>query len=431
MTQVRYSAYLRMWLLTALLVIGAITTINLVVDPYGVYGLIRIEGFNSVKVRAQQRGWLSKSHNLARVGPRSLILGNSRAEVGFDPSHPGWPADGRPAYNYALPGVGLSASLDQLDYALRTAPIRTVVLGLDFRDFTFDASRVKPQTRKEPVHNADDGQPREWVRRMGDLADTLLSLGALGDSMRTVLGQRNRFATRITELGFNPLLDYIPIAREIGYRAIFDQKNSEYARAFTREGKDVFVPGSQESPEFDTLRAFLARCRKAGVRLHIVVYPYHAHIQELFRSAGLWNSFEDWKRKVTQIVNDDAAAAGPASQFPLWDFSGYSPFATEEVAAPGDLRSEMRWYWEGGHFKKELGDLALDKVLGHGDPRRVVEGEFGTLLTAANLEAHLASIRAQRERYATSHQKDLAYLARLVEAAKRPTIKQSDSAEPQ
>jgi hypothetical protein len=65
---------------------------------------------------------------------------------------------------------------------------------------------------------------------------------------------------------------------------------------------------------------------------------------ELFRATGLWNAFEDWKRKVTQIANEEAAASGAAQPFPLWDFSGYNPATIEDVPAPGDLKSEMWWY---------------------------------------------------------------------------------------
>src|SRR4051812_34416928 len=109
-------AYLKYWLLTALIAICAISSVNYIVDPFGMNGLVSLDGFNKIKVRAQQRGLLSKSHTLARVMPRSLILGNSRAEIGFNPNYPGWPADTQPVYNFALPGVGISANLRQLDY---------------------------------------------------------------------------------------------------------------------------------------------------------------------------------------------------------------------------------------------------------------------------------------------------------------------------
>ncbi len=415
---VPHFAYIRVWLLTALATICAVCAINLVIDPYGVYGLVRLDGFNNVKVRAQQRGLLSKSYNLVRVGPKSLVLGNSRAEIGFDPDHPGWPADAKPVYNFALPGAGLSSNLQQLDYALRDTQIKTVVLGLDFLDFTFDANKTNLAIRADALRYIAALPTFEWARRAGDYIETLVSLDTLGDSIRTVLEQRNPYATSVTELGFNPLLDYNSLARDLGFRALFDKKNMENARAYIRGGKDIFLPGSQDSPDFDTLRALLARCRKANVGLHLIVYPYHAHTLELFRAAGLWNAFEDWKRRVVQLADEEAVTSGSAQPFSLWDFSGYNPFTIEEVPVPGDLHSEMRWYWEAGHFKKELGDVVLDKVLGYLDSRRGVQNDFGILLTAKNVEAHLSHIRLERDRYAMSHQNELAGLHRLVESSR-------------
>jgi len=81
------------------------------------------------------------------------------------------------------------------------------------------------------------------------------------------------------------------------------------------------------------------------------------------------------------LTYEEATASGSARPFLLWDFSGCHSVTIEDVPASGDLRSEMRWYWEAGHFKKELGDLVLDKVLDHPDPQRKVPAGFGTLLT--------------------------------------------------
>jgi hypothetical protein len=410
-------AYLRNWLLTALLVIGVISVINLLVDPYRVFGIVVLDGFNSVKVRAQQRGLLSKSYTLARIKPKSVILGNSRSEVGFDPSHSAWPTDARPVYNFALPGVGLSTHARQLEDAFRTTKIKTVVLGLEFLDFTFDAGKLKLANHAIPTPGT--APSRGWTKRMADYVESLLSLDTLGDSIRTVFGQHNPFATRITALGFNPLLDYIPIARELGYRALFNQKDRDNARAYVRSGKDIFVPGTRDSPDFDTLRKLLARCRSENVTLYLIIYPYHAHTMELFRAAGLWDAFEHWKRRVAQIVDEEALMSGSAQSFPLWDFSGYNPATIEEVPAPGDLLSDMRWYWEAGHFKKELGDLVLDKVLGHRDSQRKALQDFGTLLTAANVEAHLAHIRSERERYAMGHEAEVDRLNQAVEESRK------------
>jgi len=168
-------------------------------------------------------------------------------------------------------GAGLVLNLRNLDYALQTSSIKTVVLGLDFRDFTFDVS--KPGILEGSVQSASTPAPFEWARRASDYAEILLSLDTLGDSIRTILGQRNRFAASVSELGVNPLLDYLQIAKESGYRTLLDQRNAENARAYLRGGKDIFVSGSRDSHDFSTLRVLIERCRKADVRLHLIIYP--------------------------------------------------------------------------------------------------------------------------------------------------------------
>ena len=72
--------------------------------------------------------------------PASLVLGNSRAEIGFDPESPAWPESARPVFNLALPGAGIAAVADELAEALRSTSPRLVVVGLDFLDFRVDPS---------------------------------------------------------------------------------------------------------------------------------------------------------------------------------------------------------------------------------------------------------------------------------------------------
>jgi hypothetical protein len=59
----------------------------------------------------------------------------------------------------------------------------------------------------------------------------------------------------------------------------------------------------------------------------------------------------------------------------------------------------MRWHWEPGHFKKELGDLVLDRILDVPAPADTPVEDFGIKLTPANIESHLAGVRSHRDRY--------------------------------
>ena len=110
--------YLTQWFLATALILLAVAAINVVVDPYGIFRLVDRTGFNSVKPAAASRGPMAKAYQVLRVQPKTLILGNSRAEVGLDPNHPAWPQAARPVYNAALPGTGTATSLRYLQHVL-------------------------------------------------------------------------------------------------------------------------------------------------------------------------------------------------------------------------------------------------------------------------------------------------------------------------
>jgi len=61
----------------------------------------------------------------------------------------------------------------------------------------------------------------------------------------------------------------------------------------------------------------------------------------------------------------------------------------------------MRWYWEAGHFKKQLGDLVLDRILGEALPAEA--SDFGIDLVPGTVETRIAgcrvSLAAMRQRF--------------------------------
>ena len=83
----------------------------------------------------------------------------------------------------------------------------------------------------------------------------------------------------------------------------------------------------------------------------------------------------------------------------------------------------MRWYWESSHFKKELGDLVLDRLFNYHEPGRNVPEDFGVPITAENIEVHLAQLREQQKRYSETHPQEVAeveYLAKITERLRAP-----------
>ena len=86
-----------------------------------------------------------------------------------------------------------------------------------------------------------------------------------------------------------------------------------------------------------------------------MIYPYHAQLLLLFQETGLWLAFEDWKRLLVRTIDEERAAGRLRGEVTLWDFSGISEPTTETIPMPKDRTTELRWYWEGGHFKAALG----------------------------------------------------------------------------
>lgn len=116
-------------------------------------------------------------------------------------------------------------------------------------------------------------------------------------------------------------------------------------------------------------------------------------------------------------VNEEEAALAGKAPFPLWDFSGFNSLTTEEVPALGDTETRMKWYWESSHYKKELGDLVLDRVLDYSSPNRKVPADFGVLLDSKMLEAHLNQVRIDRDVWRKSHPEDVKEIADMAAKA--------------
>ena len=73
------SRYLRTLAISTLSILGLVALFNWLVDPYGIFRVISLDGFNRIKSQAGQRAEMYKRTGAERVRPHALILGNSRA----------------------------------------------------------------------------------------------------------------------------------------------------------------------------------------------------------------------------------------------------------------------------------------------------------------------------------------------------------------
>ena len=350
-----------------------------IVDPYNLYGVVRRENFNAVKPGLERYQSQIKHEHALRLQPRFIILGNSRAEIGFDPRAAAFGPLHGDGYNMGIPGTGMATAVSQFtQLAQAGVKPRTVIVGLEFIDF------LKPAVAPPPRTEAPSGHVPGFWR-----FDTLFSLASVKDAVKTPLIQHDRAAFIIVPSGLNPAQDYAAQAVRDGYYKVFKFRAQKSAARFVKQSKTEFADG-----DFQVLHDFLLAMSATQADIKLVVYPYHAQMLTLFENAGLWPLFEQWKQ---QLVQEVAAVKkeNPSASISVTDFSGFGPYNCEPIPTQQQRHASTRWYWEAGHFKKALGDLVMQRVmtLKDGAPD---DGQFGMPLSSVTLAANRARIAAER-----------------------------------
>jgi hypothetical protein len=372
-------------LLTAAGVVAALAVV-VAVDPYGLYRLVQRPGFNQVKPQLKRYQQEIKTELALAAKADALILGNSRAEIGFDPAHRRFAADANSSFNLALAGSRISAGRGALA-ALRAKGLqpRKLVIGVDFLDFLVDP--------RAPLRAPASVPAKDGVKDLLWRMDAAFSIDSLSDALATIRLQRLADPESMTARGFNPFYDYRKMAREEGYYPLFQQRATDYAQRFAARPPALRTALGQTSSDVEHLDAILAQAAADGAAIELVIYPYHAQIMALFEQAGMMPAFEEWKAMLAAQV-DAVRARQAGAHIALWDFSGYASYQCERIPAKGDRSSATEWYWEAGHFKSALGDLMLERMLAR--PAADADDGFGFQLSTARLEQNRQRMARQR-----------------------------------
>lgn len=340
-------------------------------------------------------------------------MGNSRAEVGFDPQHPAWPVTMRPVFNLSLPGTDTETTREYLGHAqIVSAPgsVRQLVWGLDFVDFLPDAPTPNPSLPGQDTQKQIAPKTAQQdLRSMSERLLSTLTLSAFIDTLATLAAQSDPLARHLSTHGFNPMRDYERIARQDGYHELFRQKNESYIRTMLNRAAGLPDYQLKRAPAFADLETVFKRCREDGIELKIVLYPYHANFLQILDLSGLSSTFDAWKQEL--VARTHVAATGYGQYIQVFDFSHYNAWTTESVPARDDKLTRLTWYWEAGHFKRELGDLILSRVL---DPA-FIEDDLGLLLNSSNVGRVAQMKRESAEQYKLGHALEVSALQDGVE----------------
>lgn len=374
-TNYAWKSYLRWTLSACFLAIASTGLLNTLTDPLGVFGTPRLPGINSIKPYPDHHGHLSRFTAGRRICANTGIFGNSRAEIGFDPLSPAFLEHGIDAFNHAIPGSNAGTAYRQLLWLEASGCMpRQIFLGVEFFDFLGGSpSAPLPTLRSDPPPTLDGRF----------FAEAVFSITGVRDSLSTLIAQQSDFAATLTERGFNPLNNYLQEVNRNGHHVLFRQRAEENLRNWSAKPKRLRPADGAISEDEMVLDAILTRSTLAGSRTYLIIYPYHAQIRLLMARTGMGSLFSEWKQQVYRIAERQAAQGGNVE---VWDFSGIGNETLEAIPGPGDRRTHLSYFWEAGHFKKELGEKVIARVLGH-------DTGFGKKLESRTLESWLEQDR--------------------------------------
>jgi len=392
----RFNNYLKTLIGLIFLMCSIVIVFNRLIDPFGLFWGPSIEELNTNKPLFSANQRMAKPYIIRRLEPTGIILGSSRAQFGFDPSHPGW--NGENIYNFAIPSPNLYEILRHLQHAEAVAPIDTVVLSLDF--YLFNANETfnsnAPDFEETRLENSNENILLNFPIYDFIVPEAVFSLSALNASIQTILRQKEPI--RFLKNGMHdPYWNSNNIEKRGGVR-FFSQ---EVERGFYKKNLHNYSYISNTQNTWDIYKEILKICYLKNINLKIITSPVHARFLEVISTKGLWQTYNAWLRNLVSI-NDEMASDLNMSQFPIWSF-GYNKYTTESLPLLEDKRTEMLWYWETTHFKKELGDLILDHILNY--KTADINDQFSEPLNKDNIGEYLDMLASDRNTWRLQNSK--------------------------
>ncbi|HEY9647433.1 MAG TPA: hypothetical protein V6C88_13730 [Chroococcidiopsis sp.] len=392
--QRRYRSFNGMFLAAAALPLVVVGAFNIAIDPYGAFNSPAIAGINQAKPEKFKQDMLVKAIEVTQKHPDLILLGSSRVQWGIDPHYPGF-SEARSPYNLALQGVNMGEMRHYFDHALTNQPaLKQVIIGLDelmFSEFNVDRPGFEPSRLSQRFLPVQD-----WL-------NMTLSIDALQASQRTLETNRDRpSAVDVGEFRVAP-----PIFVDGMLALSHSEPNPPSAAEFISNLSNRLRPDRSDgrysdyrvaAEQMDHFRYIVETCRQRGIELKVFISPEHAMLFDAMNHYRFGSDIEQWKRELVKIT-------------PVWDFSGYNSITTETP------RRQMTYYLDSSHYSPTTGRLILDRMFAKTSD--AIPSDFGVLLTPSTIEAHLASVRAARDRWAAQHP-DLAIAVRDIGHPSRP-----------
>ena len=362
---IKSKSWVKIFMTIILFIVFFISIVNFIVDHYGIYKT----NFFSNKPREFIQSRLIKALKLKEVKPASIIIGTSRADLAINPEHQYFQ---KPSYNSSIPGSSIYEIKFYVKEAIKGGNLKQILFVIDWRMFNDYMKKVEDF---ESYFN--NFNPYKY----------LLNLKFLEDSYFTIKNQN--MESLYLKNGFLEDSHMINSIRHSGGHLSFMNKEDKFYYLLFQTSNNSYKDTKRDS--FDDFNDILRMCYENNIKLDIVFGPSHIRQWESFSYYHDINIWYKWKKDVVLAVNQVAKEQNKKT-FKVFDFSVYHDFTAEQV--PSDPKVSMKYHWESSHYKKELGNIVLDRLLGISSHK-----DFGVELTLKNIDEHLDKLKNDRAKY--------------------------------
>lgn len=348
----------------AILIGGA----NYIVDPYGIY---KTNIFPN-KPEQDKNIRLEKVVKVEELKPVSISLGTSRTEYGYDPNHEYF---SKPSYNLAVSSASLYENRLYLEHAIKQGNLKEVLLVADWIMFN-----TKLMTKS---YDFEDSFNIENIYKQ------LFSVDLFRSSLNTIIKQKVK--SSYLENGQRDwYFNQENIDKQGGHLKVMNKdEESYYKNSKYKFNTNIYQDTKKDS--FEDFRKILELCYKNNIKLEIIFGPSHIRQWEAYDYYQNIETWYEWKKDVVLFV-EKIASEQQKSPYRVMDFSVYHELTAETV--PTNLKDKMKYHWEASHYKKELGDIVLDRLLDIS-----LYKDFGVEINSQNMDNHIQKLREDRVKF--------------------------------
>lgn len=348
-----------------LIVIIFVAALNYIVDPYNLYKT----NLYKIKPKLVNQMRLVKLSQVRDIKPKSVILGTSRADLAIDPNHNYF---NKPSYNLSNSGATIYETKFYVKDIVKQKNLESILLVLDWR--MFNDEKMKKTEDFESYFNFFN--PYKF----------LLNYTTFKDSIYTLKNQNTQniyFDNGL--MNDSHMASYV--IKEGGHLKLMKKEERFYYSIFS--SNNTYKDTGKNS--FDDFKEILQLCYKNNIKLNIIFGPSHIRQWESFDYHIGYNVFVKWKRDVVFFV-EKIAKEENKEPFKIVDFSVYHELTAEQI--PKDNEQIMKYHWESSHYKKELGNIVLDRLLGISSYK-----DFGTEINIQNIDEHIIKLKEDRTKF--------------------------------